>query len=123
MLFRLVVMLSVAALALALAACAETGGAIAASMAEQAAMIAATRATIATTEAIGELETASTQMSAQGGQANQLRGLPKLPPVGKGKMIIFTPDLMILQNNGVRLIVPRENYEKEEQQDGGAVNQ
>jgi hypothetical protein len=114
MLFRVMVMVSIAALALSLAACAETGTALAAAAAEQAAMIAATQATIATTQAIDQLEAASTQMSTQGqiqaGKSLGMSNMPHLPPVGKGTMIIFTPTMMIIQKDGKRLVIPRQQY-------------
>lgn len=113
MLFRVVALVLVAALALALAACAETGEAMVASAAEQAAVIAATQATIATTQAIDELEAASTQMSAETqtqAQSGKLPRLPHLPPIRKGTLIIFTPNMMIIQKNGKRLIIPRQQY-------------
>jgi len=114
MLIRLVVMLSVAAVGLALAACAETAELMAANAAEQAAMIAATQATIATTQAIQQLEASSTQMSSHG-QVSSGHGvnLP-LPPVNKGTFILFTPQYMIIQKDGKRLIVQRENYQDED---------
>jgi hypothetical protein len=110
MLFRAVVTVLVAALALALAACAETGEAMAAGYAEQAATIAATQASMATTQAINDLETASTQMSTQA-QAGQTLTLPKLPPVGKGRLVIVTKDLVIIQQNGQRTIIRRPRYD------------
>jgi hypothetical protein len=114
MVWRLFVLIAASAAALALAACAETGGAMAASAAEQAAVIAATQATIATTQAIDQLETASTRMSIRGPQPYAVRGLPKLPPVRKGRLVIFTPDFIIVQRHGKRIIVRRENYVKDE---------
>jgi hypothetical protein len=116
MLFRLVVMVSVAATALALAACAEQGEAMAAGMAAQAAEIAATQATIATTQAIHDLAASTTRM-ASGARVGGPRGLPfPLPPVRKGTIMIFTPELIILQKNGKRLIVHRENLQAEDNQ-------
>jgi hypothetical protein len=113
MLLRAIVMVLVAALALALAACTAVGGAMATSVAEQAAMIAATQVSMATTQAIDQLETASTQMSAPA-QGGQMPLLPRLPPVGKGTMVIFTPKLIIIQKNGKRIIIPRNQYEDDD---------
>jgi hypothetical protein len=99
----MVVMLSIAAMGLALAACAETGGALATAAAADAAAIAATQAAIATTQAIADLESASTQMSS--GQANaNVSSLPQLPPVGKGTLIVDTPTALIIQHDGQRYI-------------------
>jgi hypothetical protein len=117
MLIRLVVMLSVVAAGLALAACAETAELMAAHAAEEAAVIAATQATIATTQAIKQLEASSTQMSGNG-QVVSGHGMNlPLPPVNKGTFILFTPQYMIIQKDGKRLIVPRENYQQEEDGD------
>ena len=115
MLLRVVVLVSVSALALALAACEAVGGAMATSVAEQAAMIAATQVSMATTQAIDQLETASTQMSTQA-QAGQAPVFPKLPPVGKGTMVIFTPKFIIIQKDGRRFIIPRDQYDNDSDQ-------
>jgi hypothetical protein len=109
MLVRVAVLVLVSALALAMAACAETGSAMAAGVAEQAAMIAATQAAIASTQAIDQLEQASTQMST-GAQTTPPANLPKLPPIGKGTFVIVTPKLIIYQKNGVRYYIPRDQY-------------
>jgi hypothetical protein len=114
MLFRLVVLVSVMATALALAACAEQGEAMAAGMAAEAAEIAATQAAIATTEAIKTVAESTTRVSTAQRVGGPKGLLQSLPPVHKGTMIIFTPDLMILQKNGKRLVVHRENLQKEE---------
>jgi hypothetical protein len=74
-------------------------------------MIAATQASIATTQAIEALEGASTQMSSA---ATLPSALPQLPPVGKGTMIIFTPRFIIIQKDGKRLIVPRPQYDDDD---------
>jgi type II secretory pathway pseudopilin PulG len=113
MLVRVIVMVSVSALALALAACAAVGESMAASAAEQAALIAATQVSMATTQAIDELETASTQMSTQV-QAGQSPALPKLPPVGKGTVVIFTPKFIIIQKDGQRFVIPRDPYQDDD---------
>lgn len=112
MLFRALVFVLLAAVALALAACAETGEAMAAGVAEQAAMVAATQATIATTQAIDQLSAASTQMSSQA-QSGQFH-LPQLPPIGKGTVVIVTPKFIILQKDGKRFIMPRDTYYDED---------
>jgi len=110
MVVRLVVLVSVAALALALAACAETGGALATIAAEQAAEIAATQAEMATTQAIDQLQTATSRMSReiQSGQAFQL---PNLPPVHKGTVVISYPNFTMIQVKGHRYIIMRPSYD------------
>ena len=110
MVVRLVVLVSVVALGLALAACAETGGALASMAAAQAAEIAATQAEMATTEAIQQLQTASSRMSreAQSGQAFQL---PPLPPIHKGTVVISYPNCTIIQFKGHRYIFLRPSYD------------
>jgi hypothetical protein len=100
MLFRWVMMLALAGAGLALAACAEMGEAMAASMAEQAAEIAATQAAIASTQAIDQLETASTQMSSPGGSI----AIPMMPGINKGNIVIDTPTLYIVQVDGHRIV-------------------
>lgn len=111
MLFRVMVLLTLSAVALALAACAETGSALAASVAEEAATIAATRAAMATTQAIDDLETASTQTSAPTLVGGQVRNIPHLPAVNKGSIVIVTHDLIIIQKDGKRIVVPRQRYD------------
>ncbi len=108
MLIRCIVMVSLAAMGLSLAACAEMGEAMAASAAEQAAAIAATQAATATTQAVTQLETAATQMSEA--SAAQPVNLPNLPPVGKGNLIIYTPKFVIIQSNGRRYIFMKNNW-------------
>ncbi|MGD0771138.1 MAG: hypothetical protein ABSB42_23375 [Tepidisphaeraceae bacterium] len=105
MLLRMMAMLSIAAMGLALAACAETGGALATAVAVDAASIAATQAIIATTQAIEALDAASTRMSSSQANANAVaNSLPHLPRVGKGTLIINTPTALIVQKNGKRYI-------------------
>src|SRR5580704_12065117 len=113
MLVRVIVMVSVSALALALAACAAAGESMAASAAEEAAVIAATQVSMATTQAIDHLEAASTQMSTQT-PATQSLSLPKLPPIGKGTVVIFTPKLIIIQKDGKRFVIPRDPYQDDD---------
>lgn len=103
MLVRCVVMVSLAVIGLSLAACAEMGEAMVASAAEQAAAIAATQAAIATTQTVGQLETAATQMSDEATSAQPV-SLPNLPPVGKGNLIIASPNFIIVQTGGKRYI-------------------
>ncbi len=69
---------------------------------------------MATTQAIDELETASTQMSTEI-QTGQSPVFSKLPAVGKGTMVIFTPKFIIIQKDGRRFIIPRDQYEDEDQ--------
>jgi hypothetical protein len=107
MLFRWVMMLALAGTGLALAACAEMGEAMAASMAEQAAQIAATQAVTASTQAIDELETASTQMSTSPGTPI---AVPSLPAIGKGMIVVDTPTVMIVQINGKRVIIVKPQH-------------
>jgi nitrous oxide reductase len=115
MLLRTVVMLSIAAMGLALAACAETGGALATAATADAAAVAATQAAIATTQAIADLEAASTQMSSSGhaGATTAASLLPTLPSVRKGTLIVNMPNAVIIQKNGKRYIflkpVPENN--------------
>jgi hypothetical protein len=106
MLFRWIIMLAIAGTGLALAACAEMGEAMAASMAEQAAQIAATQAVIATTQTVDQLETASTQMSSPGSAI----AVPFLPDVNKGTIVIDTPTLYIIQVNGHRVIYVKPQH-------------
>ena len=107
MLLRMLVVVSVLALALVLAACAETGGALASAAAAQAAEIAATQAEIATTQAIDQLEAAATRTSAQ------MQATGKILPtvVHKGTYVIDTPQAIILQKNGHRYIMIKPQYE------------
>jgi hypothetical protein len=105
----MLLILSFAALSLVLAACAETSGAMASAAVTEAAEVAATQAAIATTEAIGQLEAAATQSSAQLQATGKI--VPILPPVSKGPLIVSTPQLMIIQNNGKRLIIVKPQYE------------
>ncbi len=111
MLLRMFVVVFVAALALVLAACAETGGAVASALAaqaaEQAAAIAATQAEMATTQAIDQLEAAATQTSAQ------LQATGKILPstVNKGTFVIDTPQAIIFQKDGKRYIMMKPQYE------------
>jgi len=114
MLLRAAVMVLMVAMSLALAACAAAGGAVAATYAQEAAMIAATQVSMATTQAIDELETASTQMSTSQ-PAGQTSLFPKLPPVGKGTMVIFTPKFIIVQKDGRRFVIPRDQYDDADQ--------
>jgi hypothetical protein len=105
MLLRWVMMLALACSGLALAACAEMGEAMAASAAEQAAAIAATQAAIATTQAIDQLETASTQISQQiASGVAQPFNFPNMGPVNKGTVVSDTPGAFIVQVNGKRII-------------------
>jgi hypothetical protein len=120
MLVRLIVMVSVTAAALSLAACAEMGEAMAASAAQQAAEIAATQAEIATTQALTQLQAATSQMATQA--ANGHLSLPSLPKAHKGTLIIFLPNAMIIQKNGHRYVFPRENYMQEENTDTYGVS-
>jgi hypothetical protein len=107
MLIRLVVLVSVAALGLALAACAEMAEGMAASAAAQAAQIAATQAEMATTQAINQLEVASSQMSRRIQSGQPLIALPNLPPIHKGTMILVLPDAIVIQKDNHRYIFPR----------------
>jgi hypothetical protein len=110
MLFRWAVMLSLAVLGLSLAACAEMGEAMAASVAEQAAEVAATQVAIATTQTVDKLEAAASQMSDQVENGTmQPVNLPSLPPVGKGTLIIYSPKVVIIQTNGKRYILLRHS--------------
>jgi len=105
MLLRWAMMLALAVSGLALAACAEMGEAMAASVAQQAAEIAATQAAIASTQAIEQLETASSQISDQISTAStQPIGIPSMPPVGPGTVVADTPGAFIVQVNGKRYI-------------------
>jgi hypothetical protein len=110
MVVRLVVLVSVAALGLVLAACAETTGAMASMAAAQAAEIAATQAEMATTQAIEQLQTASSRMSreVESGQAFQL---PNLPPIHKGTVVISYPNFTMIQVKGHRYIIMRPQYD------------
>ena len=111
MLIRLVVMVSVAAAGLALAACAETGSALATYAAEQAAQIAATEAVAATTQEIEQLQAATSRMSQQV-KAGTFQ-LPFLPPVHKGTMVLVLPNAIIIQKNGHRYVFPRSQLDVE----------
>ena len=110
MLIRLVLLVSVAALGLALAACAEMAEGMAASAAAQAAQIAATQAEIATTQAIDQLQAASTQMSREI-QSGQAFNLPNLPPIHKGTMVLVLPTAIVIQKDGHRYIFPRSQLD------------
>jgi hypothetical protein len=112
MLVRLIVMVAVTAAALALAACAEMGEAMAVSAAEQAAAIAATQAEIATTQTLTQLQAATSQMATQA--ANGHLSLPSLPKAHKGTYIIYLPHAMIIQKNGHRYVFARDNYVDED---------
>ena len=112
MLVRLIVMVSVTAAALSLAACAEMGEAMAASAAQQAAEIAATQAEIATTQALTQLQAATSQMATQA--ANGRLSLPSLPKAHKGTFIIYLPHAMIIQKNGRRYVFARDDYTDED---------
>jgi hypothetical protein len=113
----MVVLVAVAATALALAACAQEEAAMAGSVAAEAAEVAATQAAIATTQAIQKLENSTTRMaSASPRYVSGPRALPSLlPKTHKGNMVIITPDFVIVQKDGRRLIVPRDRYVKEEE--------
>jgi poly(3-hydroxybutyrate) depolymerase len=111
MLFRMLLILSVAALGLVLAACAETGSAMASAMATEAAEVAATQAAIATTQAIDQLEAAATQSSVVQLQATG-KIVPMLPSSGgQGNLIIDTPQMTIIQQNGKRYIIVKPQYQ------------
>ena len=111
MLIRLVVLVSVAALGLALAACAEMAEGMAASAAAQAAQIAATQAEIATTQAINQLQVASSQMSERVRAGQSPIPLPNLPPVHKGTMVLVLPNAIVIQKDGRRYIFPRSQLD------------
>lgn len=112
MLTRCVIMLGLAASGLALAACAQTESAALSAMAAQAAAIAATQAALATTQQIQALENAATQMadSAETGQPVTMPSLSSLPPPSKGTLVIDTPTVIIIQNNGKRYIYMKNPY-------------
>jgi uncharacterized FAD-dependent dehydrogenase len=95
------------------------GEAMAASAAEQAATIAATQAAVATTQAIEDLQTASTQMSSPNHSFSI--SLPHLPSVKKGNLIMFLPNYVIIQHNGHRYIFPRTNYAQYDTETAGAT--
>jgi hypothetical protein len=108
-------MLSLAVIGLSLAACAEAGEAMAASLAEQAAEIAATQAVTATTQAVAQLQSAATQMSAA--STAQPVNLPNLPPVGKGNLIIASPNYIIVQTGGKRFIFVKSSPPTDDEAD------
>ena len=110
MVFRMLLILCVAALSLVVAACAESSGAMASAVAAEAATVAATQAAIATTQAIDQLEAAATQSSTVQLQATG-KILPILPPSAKGSLIVNTPQMMIIQQNGKRVILVKPQYE------------
>lgn len=104
----MVLILSVAALGLVLAACAQAGGAMASAEAAEAASIAATQAAIATTQAIDQLEAATTQESSV---QLQPQGKVVLPPIGKGNYVIDTPQMTIVQQNGKRYVYLKPQWQ------------
>jgi hypothetical protein len=113
MLIRLVVLVSVAALSLALAACAEMAESMAASAAAQAAQIAATQAEMATTQAINQLQVASSQMSQRIQSGQSPIEIPNLPPIHKGTIVLVLPNAIVIQKDGQRYIFTRsqEDYQ------------
>jgi hypothetical protein len=111
MLIRSVVLVSVVALALALAACAEMAESMAASAAASAAEIAATQAEMATTQAIDQLQVAASQMSQRAQAGQNPFALPNLPPIHKGTMVLVLPNAIVIQKDGHRWIFPRSQLD------------